>query len=288
MIYYLYDPREKLHTFFTHSLAFELRKQSNEVFIINEAYSEEVYMNVKDEDYFVYIIHPIYLFKDEEVLKTIQILNQKKTKKILYITEPLTLMMDRKNYRILLTRMKIFESWTYTYINQNFLNGYRIRRVAPLFSKEYQWVSFSEKKKNIDKIIFIGNPTKSRMGILQDFGDRLVMKTEGLWEKEDWKNMLIENVLFMNIHRIPKCPCLETMRITPLLSNGGFIISENVNENEMEEYKDFNIIFGKREELYNLYLQVIQNWDWNIYEKRWIQYCERMKMEEELKKIDYK
>lgn len=287
-MYYLYDPKEKLHTFFTHSLAYELKKLSHEVYIISEAYSEEVCMNVKDEDYFIYIIHPIYLFKDEEVLKTIQILNQKKTKKILYITEPLTLMMDRKNYRILINRMKIYESWTYTYINQQFLNGYRIRRVAPLFSKEYEWVSFHEKMKNMDKIMFIGNPTKSRMEILQNFGDNLIMKTEGLWEKEDWKNMLIENIFFINIHRIPKCPCLETMRITPLLSNGGFIISENVNEKEMEEYKDMNIVFGKREELYDIYLQVIKNWDWDKYDKKWKLYCEKMKMEEELKKLDYK
>ncbi len=287
MTFYLYDPKEKLHHFFTISLAYELQRQNKEVIILNEVYNKDIYMNVKDEDYFIFIVHPIYLLKDEGVLKTIEELKKKRTKKILYVTEPLTLMMDRKNYRILIHRMNIFEIWTYTEANIFFLKGYRIHRISPYFSDMYKWVSFDEKEKNLDKITFIGNPTNLRMNILKDFGEKLEIKSEGLWEKEDWRRLLIKNILFINIHRIPKCPCLETMRITPLLSNGAFIISENVNEKEMEEYKDMNIIFGKREELIQLYEDVIKNWDWDIYFKRWKLYCELFKFEYQWNRINW-
>lgn len=286
-MYYLYDPKEKLHTFFTSSLAFELKKQGKNVMILNDVYPIDILNNVNDEDFFIYIIHPIYLFKDEEVGKTVEFLKKKKTKKILYITEPLTLMMDRKNYRMLITKMNIFESWTYTLANKYFLNNYRIRRIAPLYSKEYQWLSFEEKKKNIEKIIFIGNPTQSRMEILKKFGDTLEIKSEGLWDKKDWKEMLSNHIIYLNVHRIPKCPCLETMRITPLLSNGAFIISENVHEEEMNEYKEMNIIFGKREDLFELYKNTLQNWNWKNYFDNWEKYCQKMVFENQWKEIPW-
>jgi hypothetical protein len=287
MIFYLYDPKEKLHTFFTNSLAYELQKQHKKVIILNEVYNEEVYKNVKDEDYFIYIIHPIYLFKDLDVLRTVEELKKKRTKKILYVTEPLTLMMDRKNYRMLIHRMNLFELWTYTSMNLTFLNGYRINRIAPFFSKEYEWVLRDEKERNLDKIVFIGNPTKSRMDILEKFGEKMEIKSDGLWEREDWKRILKKNILFMNIHRIPKCPCLETMRIAPLLSNGGFIISENVNQKEMDEYKEMNIIFGKREELYDIYLRVLQDWNWELYYQRWELYKNVFKFENQWREIKW-
>ncbi len=286
-MYYLYDPMGRLHTFFTQSLAYELKKLKKEVMILNEAYSEEIIMNVKDDDIFIYIVHPIYLFKDEEVKKTVHQLKSKKTKKILYITEPLTLMMDRKNYRILITQMNIFESWTYTIINQMFLSGLRIRRISPLYSNTYEWVSFEEKKKNLEKIVFIGNPTKNRMDILKKYNDTLIIISDGLWEVEDWKKILIQYIFFINIHRIPRCPCMETMRITPILSNGGFLISENVNEKEMKEYEDYNIIFGKREDLQNIFYNVIENWDWEEYFRRWRRYREKMLLKNELKEISW-
>ena len=286
-MYYLYDPKERLHTFFTQSLAYELKEFNKEVMILHKAYPEEIIMNVKDEDIFIYIVHPIYLFKDEEVLKTVSLLKTKKTKKILYITEPLTLMMDRKNYRILITQMNIFESWTYTIMNQMFLSGHRIRRISPLFSNTYEWVSFEEKKKNLEKIIFIGNPTKNRMEILEKFGDMVFIIKEGMWEIEDWRRILIQYIFYINIHRIPRCPCMETMRLTPILSTGGFVVSENVNEKEMKEYEDYNIIFGKREDLLHIFEKVIQNWDWNEYFNRWKRYREKMLLKNELKEISW-
>jgi hypothetical protein len=121
--------------------------------------------------------------------------------------------------------------------------------------------------KNINNIIFIGNINEIRKEVTNIFGDELINYNDK-WELEEWKEILNKNLFYLNIHRRKDCKSLEIFRINPILCNGGFIISERVNEKEEELYKDYNIIFVERNKLYEVYNNCKRNIDYEIiYEK---------------------
>ncbi len=146
----------------------------------------------------------------------------------------------------------------------------------PIHSTYFHWILPNSTKtpkefvKKWDQIVWIGNKTKSRSEILDRWGDELIWKKD-IWKKEDWKEMLENYVFYINLHRIPKCNCLETFRIVPILANGGIVISEEVSEEEMLKWKDFHIYFGKREELYDLWKKIQKEIYPNssIYYQKW-------------------
>ena len=55
------------------------------------------------------------------------------------------------------------------------------------------------------------------------------------------------------------CKSFEAFRIIPILANGGVIFSERCNDEEEQEYKDYNIIFVERKDLYSTFKKYKEN-----------------------------
>jgi hypothetical protein len=284
--YLFFHPFDHLHDFLVESLVYEMNAES----IKNG--EELIQRAIQETDILVYVIHPLYMLKNEEMLQWKKIFHSWKIKKILYISEPLTLLIERKTYQYLLKEYQISEIWTYTKGNISlFTPMYKqpFYRIAPFYNPYFNWVDFNwEKyqKRKRDKIVFIGNPTKNRMNLFEPFGEDLI-HIKNVWTKEDWKGVLEEYMYFLNVHRIPKCGCMETLRILPILGNGGIVVSEKVNKSEMEEMNGLNIYFEEREDIYQRWLELKNGGEKEIKEnyKQWKLYCENYTLEKEIKTI---
>ena len=266
---YILNPFEDLHTFFCESLLQEL-PSSRHIQSIHNALS----IAYENNDIIIYVIHPLYILKNQDCKILFQKIHKTKSKAILYVSEPLTLLFDRHAYQQILHTYPFWQIWTYTQSNVNLLKSMLSRNlylssniyyVPPNPSSTYYaWIdqhlilSISNYYKRKDKIVWIGNMTPSRQLDLLPFGDQLIHFTN-VWKKEEWIQILKEYQYFINIHRIPKCQCFETFRIVPIITNGGVVISEEINEKEMKEWSIFPIFFGKRDELYNLWKKIQNN-----------------------------
>jgi hypothetical protein len=80
-----------------------------------------------------------------------------------------------------------------------------------------------------------------------------------VWTKEGWSEILNNNLFYLNIHRRNNCKSFEAFRIIPILANGGFVFSERCNEIDENIYKDYNIIFVEKKDLYDTYIKYIKN-----------------------------
>lgn len=257
-MFYILNPFEKLHTFFCESLQHDI-SSSQHIDSIHMALS----ISYQKTDIIIYVIHPLYILKNQECKQLFQKINTIQCKTILYVSEPLTLLYDQHAYRNILKTYRFWQLWTYTKYNFHILkymsNPYiSIHYIPPNpFSTYFRWIPHSQPshKKNTDQIVWIGNMTPSRSHILQSFGNQLIHFTN-LWNLEDWIKICSQYQYFINIHRIPKCKCFETFRITPILANGGIVISEEINEEEMKEWNSFPIFFEKREKLYELWKKI--------------------------------
>jgi hypothetical protein len=177
--------------------------------------------------------------------------------------------------------------WTYSHGNIGKLaTSKRIFKISPKFNEFYNLSSDNSvnyiKKKRTDKIIFIGNPdTEFRKNIIKEFGDLLIIY-DTVWDIESWKNIIGENLFFLNIHRRSNSECLETFRIIPLLSNGCVVLSDIVCDDDMEEYCNYNIFFEKKEKLLSLFLDIQKNINYEDIYERMITFRNMETMQKEL------
>ena len=275
----LFNPFGKLHSFLAECILYEwIERKNHKIGIhiddtwtennINQFIENEIHIN----DILLFIIHPIY-FLQNEFMKSImmKILELKvKVKRILYITEPLTLMMERHNYKYIIQKYKIEEIWTYTQNNIHLLQipFRKFILVPPQFNQIYHFLDIKSENENYDlsKIVFIGNKTNKRNEIFQEFGNDFIHR-ENVWSKNEWTELLKEYKFYINIHRIPNCQTLETLRIIPILSNGGIVISEKCNQNEMIEYQNYNIYFCERNEMNEMWNKIKNEFHENFHEK---------------------
>lgn len=291
---FLLDPFERLHEFLSKSILFIYKQNGFDVHYIHFMEENVDFSNImiEKDDIWIYIVHPIYLTKNECIKKWRDYVNTKPVKRILYITEPLSMMIDRNLYQKLFIDYRIAEIWTYTMNNVRIFQpryGQKYRRVAPFCNPEIEWIEpkIEEYEGREDhKIVMIGNMTKQRKEILDEFGDRIEHRTD-LWEREDWINVLRKNVFYVNLHRIPKCKCLETLRVNIILANGGIIISEKVNEEEMREYEGMNIYFEERNKMKEKWEEIREDYkrDKIIYFQKWIYFLKMKRMEKEMENV---
>jgi hypothetical protein len=275
MRFIIYDPKTLLHNFFINCLKIELDNilSIHEVIIINTIFIDYEKYDLK-KDILLIFLNPQFLKTDKDILNEFHKIAKLFILKIQYITEPLDYLVDRKVWENSIKIVNPIFLWTYSHGNIGKLaTSKKIFKISPKFNEFY---NFSEcidsvdcvKKKRTDKIIFIGNPdTESRQNIIKEFGDLLIIY-DSIWDIESWKNIIGENLFFLNIHRRNNSECLETFRIIPLLSNDCIVLSDIVCDDDIEEYCNYNIFFEKKEKLLSLFLDIQKNINHqDIYEK---------------------
>jgi len=275
MRFIIYDPKTLLHNFFINCLKIELDKilSIQEVIIINSTFIDYNKYDLK-KDIILIFLNPQFLKTDEDILNEFHKIAKLFILKIQYITEPLDYLIDKKVWENSIKILNPIFLWTYSHGNIGKLATSKIIfKISPKFNEFYNFsdsvhcINFI-KKKRTDKIIFIGNPdTESRQNIIKEFGELLIIY-DTVWDIESWKNIIGDNLFFLNIHRRSNSECLETFRIIPLLSNGCVVLSDIVCDDDNEEYYNYNIFFEKKEKLLSLFLDIQKNINHqDIYEK---------------------
>ncbi len=232
MKYLIYNPFPQNHIFFVKCL---------KLYYFEEGINVEEIQKVKSYDnddniiYFILINH-MYFIENKEAMHDLVSLIQKKNK-ILYITEPIELMIEKQYYQKLVQRLKPQKIYTYCEENKN-----KFKTFIPLeyfypINKDYLTFSKKQKKeKNKNKIVFIGKMNEYRNQLYDIFGDDLIV-FENKYTKDEWLEIVDMYYYFINVHRRPNSKCFESFRLIPLLQNDVVILSEHVNTIEEEKYK---------------------------------------------------
>lgn len=255
----IYNPATHLFDFFIDSLKYELTLRNIEILFYNkDSYYE------KDIPILI-IVNPHFIFDIKEIYENIINISKYYKYKILYLTEPLNFIIEKKVYNDLIKVIKPYSLWSYSKENFNKLNTFgKYFKIFPNYNESYKFVDLTYdnlKNRSLENILFIGNINETRSWIKKTFSN--LINITDCWTKEEWINIVNNNLFYLNIHRRVNCKCFESFRIIPLLANGCVIFSEYCNETEMEEYKDYNIIFCKSGELYFNYCNYIKNIDYD-------------------------
>jgi hypothetical protein len=259
MKFIIYNPKTHLFDFFIDALSYTL----------NTYIYDQTYLYDYNNDIILILINPHFIYDYKDIYNEIININKLFKFKILYITEPINFLIEKKVYLDIIKLIKPYRLWTYTVENFNKLNTYiPIYRVFPKYNESYNFINNDNNTvRNTDNIIFFGNITENRINICNEFGNYLINKTDA-WSKEEWSDILKNNLFYLNIHRRINCKSFEAFRIIPILANGGVIFSERCNTIEELEYKNYNIIFTERDNLYNTFIKYKENIDYDdIFDK---------------------
>jgi hypothetical protein len=270
----IYNPKTKLFDFFIKSLIVELNNRNiNTITIIDN----DIPLNLIDKninnnvDVILIIINPHFIFDYKNIYDDIDNISKLFKYKILYLTEPINFIVEKNVYLELVKFIKPYCLWTYTIENfhkiKTYLNHYKI---FPNYNDGYNFTEIdinNIKNKNKNNIIFIGNINENRINVCNQFNELLINKTNS-WTLDEWKELLNNNLFYLNIHRRNNCKSFESFRIIPLLANGCIIFSENSNIDEEKIYEGYNIIFCKKDNLYDTFIKYKENINYeNIFEK---------------------
>lgn len=248
MVYLIYDPFTENHTFLVNNLICNLN-----LFNYNVEKIEDIDNSIDTNNIYIIIINHMFLIDNNKAKKDYKNLLNKKNK-ILYISEPLELIIEIKFYNKIINELK--PNKVLTYCEENLK---KIKPICPyinFYPINKKYLKFNDligptlSNKDFTKIIFIGKMNDYRNKIKDLFGDDLII-IEDKYKKEDWIKIMNKYQYFLNIHRRPNSLCFESMRILPLLYNECTVLSEHVNKKEEKYFSDGNIYFCKLEEMKN-------------------------------------
>jgi hypothetical protein len=255
----IYNPATHLFDFFINSLKYELNSRNIETVLYNNK------SDFDTDNPILIIVNPHFIFDYKEIYDNIMNISKNFKYKILYLTEPINFIIEKKVYNDLIKLIKPYSLWTYSKENYNKLNTpAKYFKIFPNYNESYSFLNLDYnnlKARSLQNILFIGNITDSRSWIKSTFSN--LINITNSWSKEEWINIINNHLFYLNIHRRVNCKSFESFRIIPLLANGSVIFSEYCNESEMEEYKDYNIIFCSKEDLYTTYSNYIKNIDYD-------------------------
>ena len=224
------------------------------------------------KDIIIIFLNPHFLKSHIDIKNEITNISNKFSFKILYITEPISFLIEKKVYEEMIKIIRPCCLWTYTYENFNKLNtNIKMYRIIPrryeLLDKSYLSYDKDKSDKRADKIVFFGNINGIREDVCRLFGDNLINITDA-WTIEDWQPILKEYLFYLNVHRRKNCLSFEAFRIVPILFNGGIVISENINKKEQDELSEFNIYFTDRNNIINVFNEIKNDIQYDIiYQK---------------------
>ena len=255
MKYYIYDPFTENHVFLVNNLKLNIEYFNYKVELIKSINSDE-----NNNDYYVIIINHMFLIENENAKIDYKNLLNKKNK-ILYITEPLELMIEIKYYDKIIKELKPNKIFSYCEENlkkiKTFIPYYNLYPINHHYLQFIQPTLDSIKKKNLNKIVFIGVMNDYRNQLKKIFDEDLII-IENKYKKEEWIKLMNIYQYFVNVHRRPNSKCFESLRIIPLLYNKCTVISEHVNESEELFYKNKGIYFCKIEEMKSKFEEIKQ------------------------------
>lgn len=246
MVYLVYDPFTENHKFLINNLKYNL-----EIFNQKLLEVEEINENEDKENTYIILINHMFLIENNKAKKDYNNLLKKK-KKILYITEPLELLIEIKFYTKIINELKPLK--VYTYCEENLIKIKPLCKYIHFYPINKTYFKFVDiygplyEKKDLTKIVFIGKMNDYRNKIKELFKDDLII-IDNKYKKEEWIEIIKKYQYFINVHRRPNSKCFESMRILPLLYNDCTIISEHVNKKEESYFKESNIYFCKLEEM---------------------------------------
>lgn len=246
MVYLVYDPFTENHKFLINNLKYNL-----EIFNQKLLEVEEINENEDKENTYIILINHMFLIENNKAKKDYNNLLKKK-KKILYITEPLELLIEIKFYTKIINELKPLK--VYTYCEENLIKIKPLCKYIHFYPINKTYFKFVDiygplyEKKDLTKIVFIGKMNDYRNKIKELFKDDLII-IDDKYKKEEWIEIIKKYQYFINVHRRPNSKCFESMRILPLLYNDCTIISEHVNKKEESYFKESNIYFCKLEEM---------------------------------------
>lgn len=150
--------------------------------------------------------------------------------------------------------------WDYSIKNVNLLNRYNIKNVIHLpisYSDNLTQVdcsSIPDTEKDVD-ILFIGSISPRRKELLERFklinGINVLIADGGLWGDERIA-LLKRAKIIINIHFYGPDSLLEMARLSVLLANKCFIVSETGGDSSMDKKLEKGVIFGRYNELVSL------------------------------------
>ena len=255
----IYNPKTELFNFFIESLYIEFKKRN-----INICSYNQTLIETDKNDIILIIINPHLIYDYIEIKNEIINISKNYKYKILYLSEPIKFLVEKNVYLELIKMIKPYCLWTYTYENFNKINTYlNIFKIFPNYNDAYNFNIHNTCNKNTQKIIFFGNINENRQEICNQFNNYLINKTD-TWTKIEWTEILNNYLFYLNIHRRNNCKSFESFRIIPILANGGVIFSERTNIKEENEYKNYNIIFVEKQNLYNTFIDYIKNINYDI------------------------
>jgi hypothetical protein len=99
---------------------------------------------------------------------------------------------------------------------------------------------YTESDKQID-VLFLGWDVYERRSLIRD---ALYKSGLRIWfvthlDNEGMKQAIRRSKICLNLHSMDNLPCLETIRLNMLLSNQACVVSEDINDPEIEIYKNF-------------------------------------------------
>jgi len=289
----IYNPITQLFTFFIDSLIIELHKLLINTIVINNIFIDKSLDSLNDKinykkDIILILINPHFIYDYQDIKNEITKITDKFRFKIIYLTEPINFIVEKKVYLELINKIKPYCLWTYTYENFNKIKSHlKIFKIFPDYNEAYNFTNLKNiiniKNKNIKNIIFFGNINQNRIDICKEFQDDLINKTD-TWSKEEWTNILNNYLFYLNIHRRTNCKSFESFRIIPILSNGCVIFSEKTNPIEEDIYLKYNIIFVNKNDLYKSFKSYIENINYEEIIYKANRFREDIRQETELKK----
>ena len=253
MEFLIYDPFTENHTFLINNF-----KENMTIFNNVTKRIIDIDNNEKDKRTYIIFINHMFLIENKKAQEDYQKLIKKKNK-ILYITEPIELIIEINFYKKIINELKPRK--VFTYCEENLLKLNLLCKYQKIYPINKKYLSFIDingplyNKKDLTKIVFIGKMNDYRNKIKDIFGDDLII-FEDKYKKDEWIEILTKYQYFINIHRRPNSKCFEMMRIIPLLYNNATIISEHVNKKEEEEFQNKNIYFCEIEEMKNKFDEI--------------------------------
>ena len=265
---FIYNPKTQNHLFLI-----EMIKQQLQSYSIPVQEIHEIQDKGNQDDIYLLFLNFYFLFDNPVIQKEFQFLCRQKYK-ILYITEPIQFLIDKQLYQTQIRKLR--PNLIFTYSQENcklFTNQFPMIRFFPI---DHHYLNFTNinnvqdlQQKDTTSLLFIGKMNDYRKNILYRSSFKNIKIIEDAWTKDSWTTLVKKHLFFVNLHRIKKNKCLESMRIVPILYNGGIIISSAINQEETKEFKDYNIHFcNQDEEIYDIYLQIKKNLNYKeIYRK---------------------